>query len=117
MKKAILINNNNIEFSASAATPFLYKKIFGADLLVALTELRGKTETSDRMELLNIVQRLAFVMYCEANIPQREIFGKSEEDFYIWLMNYDNLTDADFIAEILGIWTDSTKTTSKPKKG
>lgn len=63
-----------------------------------------------------ILPRLAYIMYLEANEEQRTIFQKLNDESYIgWLleMNQEDLTS--ITGEIMSIWLAGAKTISKPK--
>lgn len=63
-----------------------------------------------------ILPRLAYIMYLEANAEQRNIFQKLNEEAYLgWLMemNQEDLTS--ITGEIMSIWLAGAKNTSKPK--
>lgn len=63
-----------------------------------------------------ILPRLAYIMYLEANAEQRNIFQKLNEEAYLgWLMemNQEDLTS--ITGEIMSIWLAGAKNTSKQK--
>lgn len=60
--------------------------------------------------------KLAYIMWLEANESQREIFNKLNEEGYLaWLMeiNQDDLLAV--TGQVLEIWREGSRTTSKPK--
>ena len=64
----------------------------------------------------DILPRLAYIMYLEANEEQRTIFSKLNEEAYLgWLMEMDQDDLTSITGEIMTIWLAGAKTTSKPK--
>jgi len=64
----------------------------------------------------DILPRLAYIMYLEANEEQRTIFSKLNEEAYLgWLMEMDQDDLTSITGEIMAIWLAGAKTTSKPK--
>lgn len=103
----IVIDGIEMEFSANAATPIRYKQIFGRDLLREAQD----TENSDYYEMIT---QLAYVLNRQGNkIGFKDTtFG----DYVEWLEKFSPMAFIDVADDIIGVWTDSEKTNSKPKK-
>lgn len=73
--------------------------------LVSVTE---KTE--------KIGPQMAYIMWLEANKPQRELFQCLTEDAYIsWLSDFDKGDMTNVYSELLAFWNGTNKTYSNPK--
>lgn len=60
--------------------------------------------------------KLAFIMYLEANETVENIFNKLNESQYLmWLMTIDQDDLSKVTAEVLTIWREGARTSSKPK--
>lgn len=60
--------------------------------------------------------RLAYIMWVEANESQETIFGKlNDENYLFWLMDFDQDELLSVTGEIMELWQAGAKTTSKPK--
>lgn len=109
MKQFVKINNKDIAFSATAATTYRYKQMFGTDLLKDLQTITKDTQSIDE---LNPVIQLAFIMAKQAD---RSI----TDDFYKWLDGFEVLDILAAAPQILKIWNKSCMSSSvlKKKKG
>ena len=68
------------------------------------------------MMALDLFPKLAYIMYLEANVEQRELFRKlSEDDFIMWLMNYDSNDIQNHIPDFMGLWAENSRTSVKQK--
>ncbi|MBP5311740.1 MAG: hypothetical protein J6112_02770 [Clostridia bacterium] len=73
--------------------------------LVSVTE---KTE--------KIGPQMAYIMWLEANKPQRELFQCLTEDAYIsWLSDFDKGDMTNVYSELLNFWNGTNKSYSNPK--
>lgn len=64
----------------------------------------------------DLMPKLAYIMYLEANIEQRAIFGKlSEEDFIFWLSEFDQAELQAHFTTFMRMWNGNSQTISKPK--
>lgn len=109
MRSAITIGDETVEMAASAATPFLYQKIFREDLLRAM-----QTDP----ENVNNYIKLAFVMAKQADTPTTDMMkgAVTEEDFFAWLDNFEMLDLMGAMADALQLYQSSRKGTSVPKQ-
>ena len=108
MRKVITIGDSNVEMAASAATPFIYHKIFGEDLL--------RTMQTDP-ENVNTYIKLAFTMARQADTPTIDMMKGSvtEEDFIVWLDKFEMLDLMESVSDVLQLYQASKKGTSVPK--
>lgn len=117
MTEKMMLGDKEVEFKASAATPIIYKKIFGNDLLVDLsqtTKLEDKTEQGSRMS--DIVHGLAYVMYCEANLQASVLFTKlNYQSFIEWLMTIESGVITEKSAEFIKLYQANQKNSNHAK--
>lgn len=117
MTEKMILGEKEVEFSASAATPIIYKKIFSRDLLIELsqaTKLEDKAEQGSKMS--DIVHGLAYVMYCEANLQASVLFTKLNENSYIeWLMTIDPSAITDKSADFIKLYQANQKNNNHAK--
>lgn len=60
--------------------------------------------------------KLAFIMWLEANEPAEKLFGKlNEEQYLFWLMTIDQDDLLGVVGQVMDIWQSGSKTHSKPK--
>lgn len=108
MRKEITIGNESVEMAASAATPFLYQKVFHEDLLRSMQK---------DPENVSTYIRLAFVLAKQADTPLAEMLqGKvTEESFVEWLDQYETMDLMEAVADVLQLYQESKKGSSVPK--
>lgn len=122
MYSRIDIGGKPVELTSNAATPRLYQKIFGTDLLREFAAIDTKAITeSDNIEgidTLEIVKQLAFVLNMQATRPFRDIYGKATNvDYVEWLTGFEeeDFYNADTLIEIIGVWQKSARTSVQAK--
>lgn len=114
MNKTVNVGGKELKLRASALTSFLYKKIFGKDILKILSTIK------DTMEVDSILG-LAYVMNLQAENPAAldDIAqGRATElSFYKWLDNFEyaDLINGEFIKTVAGVWIDNQKTSTDSK--
>ena len=143
MIRAIEIGGKEIEFKASAVTSILYKRAFKKDLTSEFSEyvkkyrlvkaLKDDIENKDENEKIDVLSKnaeilelsnaaqelfpqLAYIMYLEANVEQREIFKKlSEEEFIFWLSQFETADFQNHYSDFMEMWNSNAHTSVKPK--
>lgn len=143
MIKKIELGGKEIEFKASAVTSILYKRTFKQDLTSEFSnyvkkykvvkslqeDILNKDENekidvishnAEILELSNSAQelfpQLAYIMYLEANVEQREIFKKlNEEDFIFWLSQFETADFQSHFSDFMNMWNENAHTSVKPK--
>lgn len=74
----------------------------------SILELATKTE--------NLAPQMAYIMWLEANKPQREVFaGLTDEGYVTWLSNFDQQDLTQASGELLDLWNRSNKQNGKLK--
>lgn len=108
------IGGKRVELQSNAATPRIYRSIFGGDLLKDFTAIDTNALTQgDSFECLYLVEKLAYVMNVQATQAFRDYYGKlSERDFVEWLSRFEeeDFYDAEKLISIIAIWQKSVKT-------
>lgn len=65
---------------------------------------------------LDLFPKLAYIMYLEANVEQRELFRKlTEDDFIMWLSQYDSNDIQNHLGDFMSLWSGNSRTSVKPK--
>lgn len=114
MIKTTNVGGKEIKLRASALTSFLYKKLFGKDIIKVLTNIKESYEIDSLLEL-------AYVMNLQANNPDTLddiMHGRaSVMSFYEWLdqFEYSDLIDSGFISTVTSAWIDNQKTSTNAK--
>lgn len=117
MRDTIQIGGTQMEMAANAASPFLYRKIFGEDFLQLIYSAGDEYKNQD-----GAVAQMAYIMAMTAKMEEGEIglqdlYGLTKDDFLMWLMSIDEpMAFADAAGDIVGLYMKTTKTTSTPKK-
>lgn len=143
MIRKINIGNKDEDFKCSAATSILYKRLFGTSLTTEITKLASVTKSAEevRKKLSNlqgqdlvdllandtslvdltntmnqIVPQMAYIMWLEANKPQKEVFkGLTQEDYILWLSEYEPNDLVNASGEFIDLWNATDRTYSSLK--
>ena len=146
MIRKIIVGNDAQNFKCSAATSILYKRLFGQSLTGEMTkivqlsnnakELQAKLATikdENREELVELlandtslvdlsnmtnelIPQMAYIMWLEANKPQREVFAGLTQDAYImWLSGFESDALINASAEFFELWNATGNTHSNLK--
>lgn len=111
MEKIIRIDDKDVTFRASAATPRNYRAQFGRDLLVDVQNIISEIEGGERLsnDALNAFENFAFIMAKQADpsIPETPD---------AWLDGFGIFSIYNILPELVQLWMESTATTSTPKK-
>lgn len=116
------LQNEMIEFAgvSSQAVKFKNKwESLNADgNIEKITELLANDDSLVKLSTMTaeVVPQMAYVMWLEANKPQREVFQGLTEDAYIsWLSGFDSDDLTGISGEIIELWNGSQKTHSNLK--
>lgn len=83
-------------------------------ILDLLAENTSIVDLTDRTE--KIGPQMAYIMWLEANKPQRELFQRLTEEAYIlWLTSFEKGDMNNVYTELMNLWTDTNKTNSNLK--
>lgn len=122
MDKIINIDGRDVEFRATARTPRLYRVIIGRDMILDMNKLsksfkrveeanKKGEDISFTAEDLQIFEDAAYTMARHANPDMEE---RTADD---WLDTFDMFSIYEVLPELLILWGENNRTTSKPKKG
>lgn len=101
--KNIKIDGNEYSFGASGGTPLRYRVLTGRDIISDMQNFDTDNINTEALE------NLAFVMYTQAN-PEEDV---SKLDF---LDKFTMMGLFEAYPDIVNLWTENTKTTTKAKK-
>lgn len=106
MRKVINIDGKDILMEANGATPRIYRRMFGSDLLITLYGAVSKTGEINNIE---VFENLAYCMAKQA--------GSVEEDIDTWLNSFDSsMAIVDAAGDLMELWRGNAATTVNPKK-
>lgn len=106
MQKTVKIDGKEIPMVANGATPRIYRRMFGSDLL---TTLHSAVSKGGEVINIEVFENLAYCMAKQA--------GSVEEDIDTWLGSFDSsMAIVDVIGDLMALWRGQTQTTVDPKK-
>ena len=106
MTSTIIIDDKEIAMMATALTKYRYRSVFGKELNATITAAKKEG-------LLYIAEELGYIMAKEA---AGEGKTASLEDFEDWLSGFETFSFVRAANDIIGLYSESAQTTSKPKK-
>ena len=107
MFKTLTVGEKELEFKATAATPFRFKTVFHKDLL----QILGNEEKAEK-EGVETVTELAYIMTKQAE--GADMSKLNEEDFFNWLDGFGAMDFINSAEDILNIYMESTVGTATP---
>lgn len=107
IEKVITIDGIEIPMRASAASPRIYRTVFGKDLFVELDAVRTAYEENKEINL-EVIENMAYLFAYQAN---EEIPNIDE-----WLDQFGMTAIYEAMPQIFELWGENEKTTSKAKK-
>lgn len=114
MEKTIKIDGRDVPFKASAMTPILYRRMNGREFFADLKNLFNKFD-SDGVDFSNLdaqaLMTFRDLAYTMAKQADPELPGVDE-----WFDGFEMFSIYYVLPEIVAMWAESEKTTSKPKK-
>ena len=106
MTKTVKIDGIDVPMRASAASPRIYRTVFGGDLLLDLNRLRENYKKGEKIDL-SIIENMAYLFAYQAN--------EDIDDIDTWLDQFSFTAIYNAMPEILELWNENEKTTSKSK--
>lgn len=117
MDKIVTIDGREVKFRATARTPRLYRAIIGRDMIIDMNNLSKsfkKIQSDDEMSFsaddLQIFEDAAYVMARHAN---PDINERTADE---WLDSFDMFSIYEILPELLILWGENNRTTSRAKK-
>lgn len=106
MKGTITINDKSYEAVANAASPYLYRQIFGEDFLLAFDPDNPKPE---------LFEKMFFVMVKQEELGMKACLKLTTADYYEWLMEFEPMDIMMEIDQISSLYFANTKGIAIPK--
>jgi len=115
IRKTIEIDGVPVTFQASAATPRLYRNLFGRDIFAdmdhLMTAIKGQQEGASGLDTftLELFENAAFTMAKQAtpSIP---------DDVIVWLDSFEMFSIYQILPHILELWGVNLETLAEAKK-
>lgn len=109
MRGTIKIGDKDVEMLANGASPFLFKRIFHKDFLLAT----GSGEDID----VDVITEMGFVMYMQTQKEFKEILDTvTPSDFYEWVCGFEALDLPMAAPSIFALFKGQEATTTTSKK-
>lgn len=106
----IHIGDKDVGMLANAASPYIFRQVFGEDLLQKFTTAGENLDE-------NIGEKMGFIFAKQAEIKDiSELMKLTMTDFLEWLSEFDPLDVFLGSEEIITLYRDQKKGTSDPKK-
>ena len=112
--KTITIGGKEIPMLRNALSPIIYRRIFHKDSIAPMSKITSEDMGGDVVDLYT---EIAFVMAIQASKQPEELKKVTEEDFFLWLSQFDDpyaITRA--LEEIVNYYNEQDLTTSSAKK-
>lgn len=110
MFATIRIGDKDVGMLANAASPYIFKQVFGEDLMTKFTKMKTEADNS-------IGEKLGFIFAKQAEISDvSELMKLNMNDYLTWLADFEPL-DVFLVSEdIVMLYQKQKKGTSVPKK-
>lgn len=113
------LGGKRVELTSNAATPRLFQKIFGKDLLVEFSKIDLSDVKGEKaLGVLDTLKSLAFVLNMQATRPFRECYSKlTELDYLEWLGQFEeeDFYNPQTLIDIVKAWQKSAVTSVEAK--
>lgn len=109
MRGTIKIGDKDVEMLANGASPFLFKRIFHKDFLLA---------TSDRKDAdMDVIAEMGFIMHLQTQKEFKEILDTiTQADFYEWICGFEALDLPMAAPNIFALYKGQEEITTTSKK-
>lgn len=110
MEKTVNIGNKEIPMKVNANTPRMYREEFGKDMIVDLQKFMNHIDKTGAIKGdfdFSVIENMAFVM-------QKQAGGCKTIEEFLDQFEIDDVYTA--MADIIGLWNLSKRTTSEAKK-
>lgn len=116
MKKTIYIDDIEVELESTALTPYLYKNIFGEDVIYKMG-MMGKSMQKDTENGFPDIDieffcKLIWVMAKTAKKHK----GEEIEELEDWISQFEMFSMYNAVGAVVELWGACNKTSSKPAK-
>ena len=108
MKRTIKIGDRDVEMLANAASPYIFRTLFGQDFI---------KESQNQDPDVHLMEKMGFVMAIQASKQPEELKKVTEEDFFLWLSQFDDpYAIPRALEEIVNYYNEQDLSTSSAKK-
>lgn len=116
MEKTIFVDDKEIRFKASAATPLMYRQAFGRDLFTDLQSIFEATSAGETLsvDLLYIYEYLTYTMAMQAEGKEINT-DTAKKDVEAWLDQFSMFSIYKVFPQIMELWKTNNKQTVEPK--
>ncbi len=109
MRGQVIIGDKTVDMLANGASPFLYKRIFKRDFLVAAGDPNNIN--------MDVITEMGFVMHMQTQKTFKDILDTvTVEDFYNWVSQFEALELPMSADQIFRLYHNQEAPTSTPKK-
>lgn len=118
MLSSVNIGDKELQLIANAATPYLYKQTFKADLMKIFVGVSADEDNiEEQAEITSIIPQLAYIMSLQAEGLKPSDFMKlKEDDFLDWLSKYGAMDFNYAAGEIINAYLGNQETSVDAKK-
>lgn len=117
MLSSVNIGGKELQLLANAATPYLFKQTFKADLMKMFVGVSADSDIEEQIGITSILPQMAFIMSKQADgLKPSEFMKLKEDDFYDWLVDYEAMDFAVNASPIIEAYMGNQMTTSNAKK-
>lgn len=107
VNKIITIDGIDVPMRASAASPRIYRTVFGKDLFMELNKLQEAYNKGEEIDL-EVIENMAYLFAYQAD----EDIANIDE----WLDNFGISAIYEAMPQILALWNENEESSSKAKK-
>ena len=107
INKTIPIDGIDVPMRASAASPRIYRTVFGKDLFMELNKLQEAYNKGEDIDL-EVIENMAYLFAYQAN---EEVDNIDE-----WLDQFGISAIYESMPQILALWNENEQSSSKAKK-
>ncbi len=107
MRGNVTIGSKDVGMFANAASPKIYRMVFHKDFLRECQKADVDTD---------ILTEMGFIMAMQNDKPLTECTKLTEEDYLLWLEQFDPMDTLEASDAIFDLWQSQTKSIAVPKK-
>lgn len=113
MLRTIKTKYREIDIECNAASPIIYKRIWGGNLMTEIQTL----SVDEPMEALETIQKAIYVFHLTAEKGTKEALNANDEGYIDFILQFEmlELADPDVISQVFEAWGYNIKSESEPK--
>lgn len=113
MEKTIIIDNKEVKFKSTAATPLRYKAQFGKDYFAEIMKMEGLTSIKKGKTKAKDIESMDFEVFYNIIWVLAKTADKNIKEPIEWLDSFDEFPLMDIIPEIQDLIISSIQTKKK----